>query len=323
MLEAMMSAEVGDDVFGQDPTVRRLEEKVAGMFGHEAALFCPSGTMTNQIALKLNTRPLDEVICDITSHIYLYEIGGYSFNAGIHINVLEGKQGKLTAAQIAKAIKPQTDWYPRSSLVSLENSCNRAGGTYYTLDEIRPIRKLCEQHDIKMHLDGARLFNVLVETGEDAKAYGKLFDTVSICLSKGLGAPVGSVLCFSADQLNYARKVRKVLGGGMRQAGYLAAAGIYALDHHIERLKTDNDRARHISSVLEKQSYVQEVLPGGTNIVIFRLAEERNVPDFIQLLASRGVLAAPMSSDTLRFVFHLDITDGMMTQLEEILQSLN
>ena len=322
MLDAMMSAEVGDDVFRQDPTVQALEEKVAEMFGHEAALFCPTGTMTNQIALKILTQPLDEVICDITSHIYLYEVGGYSFNSGIHINVLEGQHGKLTATQIGDAIKPVTDWYPTSKLVSLENSCNRAGGTYYTTHEIRPIRVLCQERGLFMHLDGARLFNVLVVSGETPRDYGALFDTVSICLSKGLGAPVGSVLCSSAENITRARKVRKVLGGGMRQAGYLAAAGIYALDHHVERLKEDNARAKFISDLLRQQDYVSEVLPGGTNIVIFRLADGRTVPEFIMSLEEQGVLAAQMSRDTIRFVFHLDITEAMMASLVEVLRRI-
>jgi threonine aldolase len=322
MLETMMAAEVGDDVFRQDPTVQALEEKVATLFGHEAAIFCPSGTMTNQIALKVLTQPLDEVICDATSHIYLYELGGYGFNSGIHINVLPGQDGKLTAPQIAEAIKPDKDWYPTSKLVSLENSCNRAGGTYYTLEDIRPIHELCRARGLSMHLDGARIFNVLVETGESARDYGMLFDTVSICLSKGLGAPIGSVLSSSAERITHARKVRKVLGGGMRQAGYLAAAGIYALDHHVERLREDNSRAKFIAELLQKQDYVSEVLPGGTNIVIFRLAGNRSVTEFINTLEGHGVLAAPMSADTVRFVFHLDISEEMMERLSEVLSSI-
>ncbi len=322
MLHAMMTAEVGDDVFRQDPTVAALEEKIAAMFGHEAALFCPSGTMTNQIALKILTQPLDEVICDITSHIYLYELGGYAFNSGIHINILQGQDGKLTASQIANAIKPEKDWYPTSKLVSLENSCNRAGGTYYTLKEIRPIHDLCKERGLFMHLDGARLFNVLVETDESPLHYGMLFDSISICLSKGLGAPVGSVLCSSAEKIKHARKVRKVLGGGMRQAGFLAAAGSYALDHHIERLREDNSRAKSVAEFLQKQEYVSEVLPGGTNIVIFRLAGDNSVEEFIRKLEDHGVLAAPMSADTVRFVFHLDIHESMMERLFEVLKQI-
>lgn len=323
MLDAMMSAEVGDDVFRQDPTVLELEEKVAEMFGHEDAIFCPSGTMTNQIALKLLTQPLDEAICDATSHVYLYELGGYGFNSGIHINVLQGIDGKITATQIAEAIKPDTDWYPTTSLVALENSCNRAGGTYYTLQDIQPIRALCRERGLRMHLDGARLFNVLVETGERPRDYGALFDTVSICLSKGLGAPVGSVLCSSNENIRRARKIRKVFGGGMRQAGYLAAAGIYALDNNIDRLQEDNDKAKQIADLLRTQSYVSEVLPGGTNIIIFRLSNNRPVSDFIRELETHGVLAAQMSTDTIRFVFHLDITSAMMERLIGILTKIN
>jgi threonine aldolase len=278
--------------------------------------------MTNQIALKLHTQPLDEVICDISSHIYLYELGGYGFNSGIHINVLQGTNGKITAGQVQDAIKPQTDWYPTSRVVSLENSCNRAGGTYYTATDIAPIREVCQERGLTMHLDGARIFNVLVETGENPLDYGRQFDTVSVCLSKGLGAPVGSILTCSKDKIDYARKIRKVLGGGMRQSGYLAAAGIYALDHHVARLQTDNARAKAIGALLDRQSYVSEVLPGGTNIVIFRLAGGRKVPEFIDSLKSVGILAAPMSADTVRFVFHMDITQEMMERLEDMLGNL-
>jgi threonine aldolase len=323
MLDAMMSAEVGDDVFRQDPTVNALEEKAAKLFGHEAALFCPSGTMTNQIALKVLTQPLDEVICDITSHIYLYELGGYGFNSGVHINVLNGKDGKLNVEQVEEAIKPDRDWLPTTRVVSVENSCNRAGGTYYTLDDILPIKALCLEKGISMHLDGARIFNVLVETGETAQAYGAIFDTVSICLSKGLGAPVGSLLCSSMERIKHARKVRKVLGGGMRQAGYLAAAGIYALDNNIERLRIDNTRAKEITALLQSQPYVKEILPGGTNIIIFRVTDQWTVEAFSRKLEELGVLAAPMSRDTIRFVFHLDITEEMMAKLKEVLLKIH
>lgn len=250
MLEHMMQAEVGDDVFRQDPTVNRLEEMVGRMFGKEAALFCPSGTMTNQLALKTHTNPLDEVICDHYSHIYQYETGGYAFNSGIAINLIEGKNGKITADQIAAAIKPKYDWLPESKLVVLENSCNKGGGSYYTLDEIAPINRLCESQGIKLHLDGARLFNVLVETGEMTADVGALFDSISICISKGLGAPVGSLLIGNQDFITQARRFRKVMGGGMRQAGYLAAACIYALENNVPRLKDDNDQATELGLYL-------------------------------------------------------------------------
>lgn len=322
MLKAMMTAEVGDDVFRQDPTVNALEKKVAELFGHEAALFCPSGTMTNQIAIRIHTQPLDEVICDETSHIYLYELGGYSVNSGVSITVTRGDGGKLTPELVKGAVRPQADWYPNSRLVVIENTLNRAGGNYYTLDEITPIREVCNHHGMALHLDGARLFNALAETGEDPPAYGAAFDTISLCLSKGLGAPVGSVLSGPSELIAKARKVRKVMGGGMRQAGYLAAAGIYALDHHIERLKIDNDRAKEIGDLLAQQSYVSEVLPVKTNICIFKLAGGKTPDQFLQKLKSKGILAAPMSHDTVRFVFHLDITEKMMDYLRETLTSL-
>lgn len=322
MLEAMMAAEVGDDVFGQDPSINALEKEVADMFGHEAALFCPSGTMTNQIAIKMQTQPLDEVICDIHSHIYLYEGGGYSFNSNVAINVLQGDHGRISGEQISEAIKTETDWYPRSRLVVIENSCNRAGGTYYTLEDIRGIRQVCTANDLKMHLDGARLFNVLVETGESTEDYGAMFESVSICLSKGLGAPVGSVLTGTEEDIRYARRVRKVLGGGMRQAGYLAAAGSYALRHHVARLKKDNDRAKSISRMLEGKPYVAEVLPVMTNIVVVRIAKMHTADAVIAAFRKEGVLLAPMSNDTVRFVFHLDITAPMMQYVEHVIDTL-
>ena len=322
MLKHMFEAEVGDDVFKQDPTINALEQKVADLFGHEAALFCPSGTMTNQIAIRIHTQPLDEIICDETSHIYLYELGGYSFISGVSIQIVRGENGIMTADQIKDVIRPEADWYPNSRLVVIENSCNRAGGNYYTIDEIMPIRALCDDHDMALHLDGARLFNVLVETGESPRQYGEVFDTISLCLSKGLGAPVGSVLSGPLDLIKQARKVRKVLGGGMRQAGYLAAAGIYALDHNVERLKIDNDRAKDVGAFLSQMSYVSEVLPVMTNIVIFKLTDAYSPAKFIEILKSKGVLAAPMSHDTVRFVFHLDVTEEMMGRLREVLEGV-
>ena len=322
MLDAMLRADVGDDVFGQDPTVNALEAQVAAMFGHERALFCPSGTMTNQIAIRIHTRPLDELICDEWSHVYLYELGGYSVNSGVSISVVRGTDGKITPAQIVDAIRPEADWYPRSRLVTIENSCNRAGGTYYTLEEMRAISETCASANLALHLDGARLFNVLVETGDAPAHVGPLFDTISICLSKGLGAPVGSILIGSESLIRRARKVRKVLGGGMRQAGYLAAAGLYALEHHIDRLREDNMRARQIGQILATQPYVSEVLPVHTNIVIFKVTADHDVPRMLDRLKVHGITAAPMSHDTIRFVFHLDITERMMRHLEQVLDKI-
>ena len=322
MLKAMMAAEVGDDVFGQDPTVNALEARMAKMFGKEAALFCPSGTMTNQIALKVHTQPLDEVICDHYSHIYQYEVGGYAYNSGIGINLIEGTNGKITAEQVAAAIKPIQDWLPLSKLVVLENTCNKGGGSYYTLDEVRPIRELCRERGLALHLDGARLFNALVETGESTQEVGEHFDSISICLSKGLGAPVGSVLIGDRDFIARARRVRKVMGGGMRQAGYLAAACIYALDHHVERLKDDNDRARQIGAVLQEMPYISDVRPVQSNILIFDVKPPRTAASFLEELAAHGIDAVPFGPQTVRFVTHLDVTEQMIERVIEVLRGL-
>jgi threonine aldolase len=322
MLEAMMNAEVGDDVFGQDPTVNALEKKLAGMFGKEAALFCPSGTMTNQIAIKVHTQPLDEVLCEESSHIYQYEVGGYAYNSGIGVNLIHGEYGKMTADQVAAAIKPVHDWLPLSKLVVLENTCNKGGGSYYTCDEIKPIAQLCKERGMKLHLDGARVFNALAETGETPRQVGVLFDSISVCLSKGLGAPVGSVLIGDADLIRQARRVRKVMGGGMRQAGYLAAACIYALNHQVERLKEDHRRAKSIAQLLEKMVYVKQVKPVHTNIVIFDLEGDRTAAYFLEKIAEKGINAAPFGPQTVRFVTHLDYTEEMLESTLKILSNL-
>ncbi len=321
MIEAMVRAEVGDDVFQQDPTINALQEKVAKMFNKEAALFCPSGTMTNQIAIKVHTQPLDEVICDITSHVYQYETGGYAFNSNAAIKLIQGTNGKITAPQIAAAINGDYDWLPTSRLVVLENTCNKGGGSYYTLDEIRPIRALCYEKGLKLHLDGARLFNALVETNEKTEDIGDLFDSISICISKGLGAPVGSLLIGDADFIRRARRFRKVMGGGMRQAGYLAAACIYALENHIERLKVDNSRAKKLGKVLETLPYVASVSPVMTNIVIFHLKNPLLASDFVTLLHKHQINSSPFGPHSVRFVTHLDVTAAMIDTTIEVLNS--
>ncbi|MBK8699990.1 MAG: aminotransferase class I/II-fold pyridoxal phosphate-dependent enzyme [Saprospiraceae bacterium] len=320
MLAFMMEAEVGDDVFGEDPTVNALQDKMAAMFGKEAALFCPSGTMSNQIAIKVHTQPLDEVICDHYSHIYQYEVGGYAFHSGISVSPLPGLYGKIDAVQIEEAIKPIADWLPRSKLVVLENSTNKGGGNYYTLEEIKPITEVASKNGLKLHLDGARLFNVLVETHESTMEVGSLFDSISICLSKGLGTPVGSVLIGEKTFITNARRVRKVMGGGMRQAGILAAAGIYALDHHIPQLKEDNNRAKRIGQLLTKCLYVESVLPVRTNIIIFTLDSKMTSAEFLQKLQQHEITAAPFGKHAVRFVFHRDITEAMMDKLEDTLR---
>ncbi|MEM8526882.1 MAG: GntG family PLP-dependent aldolase [Bacteroidota bacterium] len=323
MLEAMMQAEVGDDVFGEDPTVNALEVKAAKMFGKEAAMFCPSGTMTNQIAIKTHTKPLDEVICDVTSHVYQYETGGYAFNSGVAMNLIHGENGKITATQVEAAIKPVYDWLPISKLVVLENTCNKGGGSYYRLEEIQPIKQLCKERELKLHLDGARLFNALVETEESTEAVGAIFDSISICLSKGLGAPVGSLLIGNEDFIKQARRFRKVMGGGMRQAGYLAAAGLYALEHQVQRLKKDNDRAKQIASVLSNLSYVENIRPVHSNILIFDVKSPFTADSFLAELKKEDILAVAFGPQTIRFVTHLDFTEKMMEKVMNVLQKMS
>ncbi|MCO6460968.1 MAG: aminotransferase class I/II-fold pyridoxal phosphate-dependent enzyme [Saprospiraceae bacterium] len=322
MLEAMMTAEVGDDVFGEDPTVRRLEEKVADLFGKEDALFCPSGTMSNQIAIKVHTRPMDELICDHWSHVYLYEIGGYAFHSGIAVHTIVGDYGKITANQVSEAIKDPADWLPHSRLVVLENSTNKGGGNYYTVDEIKPIAQVCSAHNLALHLDGARIFNVLVETEETPADAGRLFDSISVCLSKGLGAPVGSVLTGQRDFIKEARRVRKVMGGGMRQAGYLAAAGIYALDHNIPQLKTDNNRAKAVGHILSQLPYVKSVSPVKTNIVIFELSDPYAAVEFIDILKRNNIIGSAFGKHMVRLVFHRDISEQQFNEVMAVLPEI-
>lgn len=322
MLSAMFEAEVGDDVFGEDPSINALQDKVAKMFGKEAALFCPSGTMTNQIAIKVHTEALDEIICDHYSHVYQYETGGYAFNSGVAVNLIKGTYGKITVDQIKDAIKPVYDWLPISKLVVLENSTNKGGGNYYTLDEIKPIRTLCLEKGLSLHLDGARLFNVLVETTESTEEVGNLFDSISICISKGLGAPVGSLLIGDKKFITKARRFRKVMGGGMRQAGYLAAACQYAIENNIERLKEDNTRAKQIGVLLSSRPFVRAVEPVKTNIVIFHLNENLSADPVLETLKSKGIQASAFGPKTIRFVFHLDISQEQFDKLEEILNNL-
>jgi threonine aldolase len=313
MREAMYAAPLGDDVFGEDPTVNALEEKIATLFGKEAALFCPSGTMTNQIAIRLHTGPQKEVICHQYSHIYLYEGGGIMANSMASVKLLTGDLGKITASQVAESINPDDVHAPETTLVSLENTMNKGGGSIYTLDEVRPIQALCQEKGLKLHLDGARLFNALVETGESPADWGAQFDTISICLSKGLGCPIGSVLLGSKVDIKRARKVRKVFGGGMRQAGFLAAAGIYALDHQVARLKEDHRRARTLGEFLMKAPQVVEVLPVATNIVIARL-EGISPEAYLQELNSRGIKGVKFGKDLVRFVTHLDFGDDHLEE---------
>jgi threonine aldolase len=322
MLEAMISAKVGDDVFGDDPTVIELERKVATLFGKEAALFCPSGTMTNQIAIKVHTQPGDEVICEEGSHVYRYEGGGIAFNSGSSVKLIKGDRGRITAEQVKECINPDDIHNARTNLVVAENTSNRGGGSCYEFNELKKISELCKGKNLKFHLDGARLFNALTVTGEKPHDFGKLFDSISICLSKGLGAPVGSVLIGNHEFIKQGRRVRKVFGGAMRQAGFLAAAGIYALDHHIERLIEDHQRAKIIAQFLPKCSFVKEVMQVETNIIIFKLHDDIDPNQFMHKLKPKGILVAGFGPQTIRMVTHLDFTDEQLDELTTKLLSL-
>jgi threonine aldolase len=322
MLKAMFSANVGDDVFRQDPTVNELEAFAASLFGMEAALFCPSGTMTNQLAIKCHTQALDEVICEEKSHIFQYEGGVYSMISSVALNLIKGDRGKILPGQITAAVKPRYDWLPISRLLVLENTCNKGGGSIYRLAEANELVREARKHSLAVHLDGARLFNALVETGESPTDWGATFDSISICLSKGLGAPVGSLLLGSQDLIARARRYRKVIGGGMRQAGYLAAAGLYALQHHVDRLAEDNARARRLAAILEKMPYVDSVERAETNICIFHLAGDRMAEDFLSQLAEKGIQAVPFGPQTVRFTTHLDVDEAMIDYVIEVLESL-
>lgn len=323
MLDIMHHAAVGDDVFEEDPSVKLLEQTLAAMFNMEAGLFCPSGTMANQIAIRVHTQPQDQVICDKRSHIYLYEGGGLAFNSFISAKLLDGERGLLTADMIVDHINPDDVHFPRTRLVSLENTMNKGGGCCYSMEAITGIHDLCQQHDLALHLDGARLFNALIATGQSSQDYGKYFDTISICLSKGLGAPVGSVLLGSKAQIKQAKRVRKVFGGGMRQAGYLAAAGLYAIEHHVERLADDHQRAKELKEMLLPLSFVEEVYPVETNIVIFTLPQHLTADQMLAKFEEKGLKAVPFGKHMVRFVTHLDFNDDMLEDTEDILKAVD
>jgi threonine aldolase len=322
MLEAMFRAEVGDDVFGGDPSINALEAKAAALFDKEAALFCPSGTMTNQLAIKMHTQPLDEVVCNINSHVYQYETGAYGLHSRVAVNLLPGEDGKVRPGQVAAAIKPDYDWLPRTRLLVVENTCNKGGGTIYSFEEMKALSQVCREKGLRIHLDGARIFNALVETGDAPQSIGPLFDSVSICLSKGLGAPVGSLLIGSREFIREARRFRKAMGGGMRQAGYLAAAGIYALDHHVSRLKEDNERARKLGRALEAESWVAGIRPVQSNIVIFELEPPLEASDCVDRLREKGIGSSAFGERAVRLVTHLEITEAMIDEVIEKVRGL-
>lgn len=323
MLDAMSSAPLGDDVFGEDPSINELEILAASMFGKEKALFCPSGTMTNQIAIKCHTQPGDEVICDELSHVYQYEGGGIAFNSGASVKLLHGNRGRINADMVKSAIQPDDVHKPISSLVVVENTANRGGGSCYDFQEIEKISKTCKENGLAFHIDGARLFNALIAKGETAIQYGKAFDSISICLSKGLGAPVGSLLLGDADFIKKARRIRKVFGGGMRQAGSLAAAGIFSLKNNIERLADDHVKAKEIEKALLEKTFIKEIFPVETNIVIAECLPEINMNEFISRMKEKGILFFAISPNRFRMVTHLDISDLMQEKLLETIHNFN
>jgi len=322
MLEAMFSAPVGDDVFEDDPSVNLLQDKIAGLFNMPAALFCPSGTMTNQIAIRINTSPQDEVICDQNAHIYLYEGGGMMLNSLVSPKLLKGSKGRLTADMITESINPDDIHRPKTRLVALENTMNKGGGSIYDFKEIIKIAAVCKKNKLKLHLDGARLFNALAETKETPSDYGAHFDTLSICFSKGLGAPVGSLLIGTKDAINKGKRVRKALGGGMRQAGYLAAACTYALDNHLDKIKDDHRRARILASAIENLPFVSAMYPVKTNIIVIALKPDLSTKIFLQKLEKKGLLAIGFGTGLIRMVTHLDFNDDQMEKAIQIFKTL-
>lgn len=323
MLDYMMSAPTGDDVFSEDPTVNQLQQYAAELFGMEDALYCSSGTQTNQIAINVHTHPGDEVICSSLSHIYLYEGGGVALNSLCSMAMIEGDRGRLNAAQVKNMINPDDIHRPISRLVSLEDTVNKGGGAVYDFDEIKKIKSLTSQHGLGLHCDGARLFNALHVNGLTPAQYAEPFDSISICLSKGLGAPVGSILLGKKDFIIKARRRRKSFGGGMRQAGIIAAAGLYALQNNVERLKEDHKNAKIIASELNELSWVKSIMPVDTNIVIFSLHKENGAAEYVEKLKSKGILCFPFGPDKIRMVTHLDLVDDHFQYLFESLKTIS
>ena len=322
MLEKMFSAQVGDDVFGEDPTVNQLELMAANLFNMESALFCPSGTMTNQIAIKCSTQPGEEVICDKLSHVYIYEGGGIAFNSGCQVKTIEGITGRIKAEDVLLAINPNDIHKAKTSLVSLENTANRGGGSCYDFEDILSIKEVCIKNNLLLHLDGARLFNALVAKNETPQQYGEVFDSISICLSKGLGTPIGSLLLGKSDFIHKARRIRKIFGGGMRQAGYLAAAGIFALENNIDRLSVDHEHAKSIATALLKKDFVGKMMPVETNIIIFEVIGQFTAHTLVDEFNKINIKSIAISSNQVRMVTHLDITFEMVTNLVKIIDDL-
>jgi len=323
MLQAMLAAKVGDDVYGEDDSTSELEQYLAKEFGMEAGLFCPSGTMTNQIAIRVHAKPATEVICADNAHVFKYEGGGIAANTGAQARLLPSNFGKINAQQIAEVINVEDVHFPRTALVCLENTSNRGGGSIYTLTEMNEVAEFCKQHQLPLHLDGARVYNALAEGDYTANNLGKICNSISVCLSKGLGAPVGSVLLGDKSFIHEAKRVRKLMGGGMRQAGYLAAAGMHALKYHVAGLKQDHTHAQKVAAVLNNNNLVVGMMPVVTNIIIFKL-KNAAIADVLQLqLKQQNILANKVSATELRFVFHLDVTPAMVNKLCDVIARFN
>ncbi len=324
MRQAMANAEVGDDVFGEDPTVIRLQEKTAALLGKEGALFVPSGVMSNQLAIKAQTDPGDEIICEQDAHIFNYETAAPSLISSVQVRTIPGVRGVITAEQLPPAIRPKAYYMPRSRMICLENTHNRSGGTLYPLGEIKKISNFARSHDMLMHLDGARLWNAWVATGIHPREYAEHFDTVSVCFSKGLGAPVGSAIAGSAATIERVHKWRKVFGGGMRQAGIIAAGALYAVEHNVERLKDDHAKAKYFAeklSTLAKLSLDLEAVQ--TNIIIVNTEKTGRSPDeIIALLKSKGGTVSLGSYNSIRAVMHLDVSMEQVKQAADLITLL-
>lgn len=324
MLEAMMQAEVGDDVFGEDPTIIKLEANVAAMFGKEAALFVPSGTMANQIAIKVHTQPMDEIILDKNAHIYYYETAGYAFHSGVSVKLVDGKNGIISSKDVIDNIQAPMDWLPKTSLVCLENTHNKGGGACYELEALQKIKQVCTETGLKVHIDGARIWNALEAKKYATHEIGKTCDSISVCFSKGLGAPVGSAIIGDSGFIKKARRVRKAFGGGMRQVGILGAACIYALEHNFEKLALDHQHAKEIAHKLMEKVWVKSILPVETNMIIFEIDDTKtNVLEIIQLLKDNGILVVQFGPKQIRMVFHLGITPTTFLELKKLIQKIN
>ncbi len=322
MMEAMMVAEVGDDVLGDDPSIIELEQYAANLFGKDAGLFCPSGTMANQIGIKVHSNAPGEVICSSMAHIYKYEGGGIAFNSGLSVQLIDTDNGQFTLDQVKSAINPDDVHFPTTQLLALENTCNKGGGSCWDLASINEIRDYCKSIKLPMHLDGARVFNAIAKGGHKPSEMGNAFDSLSICLSKGLGAPVGSILLGTKEFIKQGRRIRKIMGGGMRQAGYLAAAGLFALKNNIERLEQDHKHAQAIANELAKKEAVIDIKPVETNIVIAQLSDQCNMDELMKKFESNGIAIVAMGPGLIRFVTHLDISPSDVDKTLEIIRDM-